>query len=528
MILLYPGDLPPFGSFAQVLASDGLWDKVTPQEAANFAHSAWQRFSDRTIFRGSSGASSSGGSADISEVAAATLTSPVTSPKASLAAPAALPILPLCSSSSNVAEAPAPPSAAAAAAAPTAPLGAAAVPPLSPPAAPCSPTATCPPAAHGTHQAAAAPPAAALKGRTCRACKAARIAAAAMTKCARSRRSRDDTTVVVVNLQQACRCAQSWATVSGVQPSAAEEGLLSNQSSMGSGAFSVPDGCTASSAFGGLGSGDVGSSTIGAAANSLMRLSVGEPKSRPPFAPPITWNGQGVEMFSSVTMAAGTTIPGLLHTQQLQHQQQHQQHQQQQPLPQQYQQQPASSGGRQALQVDLQFAAMTAAAADGLTASSPFAVAAQSLPVALPLQLNHQGAMPRSPAPCAVPLAQPLSTPLLSQGHVPPVPSGTCPGLAGSIKATPAEAPTSSKTASCSGPSDAFAVAMSQGLGSDAASVSHAEHGAAKGGLPDAGLGSSSLESSQALPGGGSNSSVEQAACSVASGSPSSEQVGWG
>ncbi|KAI8470093.1 MAG: phosphatase 2C-like domain-containing protein [Monoraphidium minutum] len=139
-----------------VLASDGLWDKVAPDEAASFAHSAWARVARANGGDGGNIGGSGGGSGDCS---------PTPSP------PAAPQLLLLGEGAARSA-------AAAAAAAPAATAGAPAP-----------------------------------RRRTCAACKAARVAAAAMTKCARSRRSRDDTTVVVVNLRRACGCASSWATI---------------------------------------------------------------------------------------------------------------------------------------------------------------------------------------------------------------------------------------------------------------------------------------------------------------------------
>jgi len=170
----------------QVLASDGLWDKVAPQEAATLAHNAWSRVA--TLSRSNSGAGPSGGSGSGSLKEGGPASSLGTS--ASAGEP--------CGSSRTASGTLLPPA-----------LSSITSPSLTRAlsAASSGQADQLTDGTFGPHT----PP---LPGRTCTACKAARIAAAAMSRCARSRRSRDDTTVVVVNLQQACQCAHSWATVS--------------------------------------------------------------------------------------------------------------------------------------------------------------------------------------------------------------------------------------------------------------------------------------------------------------------------
>ena len=226
-----------------VLATDGLWDKVAPQEAAALAHSAWARVAalgrscssahaatvedsaaravsevdgersgggaaaapgaaaatsgaSRTV----SGASSSGGAVDATAAAPAPATpseaddflgdGPERSALSSASASAAEPSSPTGGSARRLSRA----LSASAAGLPRESSSSSAG------------GAGAPGAGVGAAGAASAP-------RACRACKAARIAASAMSRCARNRRSRDDTTVLVVNLQQPCRCASSWATV---------------------------------------------------------------------------------------------------------------------------------------------------------------------------------------------------------------------------------------------------------------------------------------------------------------------------
>jgi hypothetical protein len=199
-----------------VLASDGLWDKVSPQEAAAFAANAWTRFAqDPNAGSGELSATASG--ASDSDAA-----SPPPSPRAAARAAAATPdarrerLL----------------------------------------------------VREGSRSSLAGPQPSV--GRTCRACKAARVAAAAMTRCARGRRSRDDTTVLVVNLQQACRCPVSWAMVSAGETSSqmsTPKGSLAAASAsvLASAAPSPPRGGSG----GGGGGGGGGSSSLREALASL-------------------------------------------------------------------------------------------------------------------------------------------------------------------------------------------------------------------------------------------------------------------
>ncbi|GBG00074.1 transketolase [Raphidocelis subcapitata] len=230
-----------------VLASDGLWDKVSPQEAATLAHNAWSRVSAAATGgaaaddsspsnSGSGNGSSSGGSNNAGDGGgidgkcdAAAAAAAAADGREDRAAPAG----------------PAPQSP------PSPPL---ASPPEGAPLC-ASPAASLRREGSGCVQHPPPPP----PGRTCCACKAARIAAAAMTRCARSRRSRDDTTVVVVNLQQSCLCARSWATVGG---GSFEEELLegsggSREHGLGEGRGS--GGFAQGTAAGGEGSGGGGS-----------------------------------------------------------------------------------------------------------------------------------------------------------------------------------------------------------------------------------------------------------------------------